>query len=71
MKTYDIPIVWQSIKTYKMEAESLEQAIELALKQFFSEPDEQYLEDSFEVDTIIEDWYSDEDYDMNKIMNRL
>ena len=59
------------MKTYKMEAESLEQVIELALKQFLSEPDEQYLENSFEIDTIIEEWYPDENYDINKIASKL
>ena len=45
MKTYKIPIVWQSYKKYEVEAEDLQSAIELALKQFLAEPDELYLED--------------------------
>lgn len=71
LKKYNIPIVWQSIKQYKVEAESLQQAVEIALKQFFSEPDEQYLEDSFEIDSIVEEWYENEQYDIDKAIENL
>lgn len=71
LKKYDIPIVWQSIKQYKVEAENLQQAVEIALKQFFSEPDDQYLEDSFEIDSIVQDWYENEEYDINKAIENL
>ncbi len=70
MKTYNIPIVWQSYKRYQVEAENLQQATELALKQFFSEPDELYIEDSFEIDGIIED-ETGETYDAVKLFNTI
>ena len=71
MKKYDIPITWQSIKTYTVEAENLQQAVEMALKQFIYEPDEQYIEDSFEINDIIQDWYEDEKYDVGKAIQKL
>jgi hypothetical protein len=71
MKKYEIPITWQSIKVYKVEADNLQEGITKALKQFFNEPDEGYLEDSFDVDGIIEDNYPDEDYDINKVLKNI
>lgn len=68
---YDIPITWQSYKNYKIEAENLEEAVELALKQFLSEPDDNYLEDSFEVDNIIYDDYPNEDLNLSKIYSKI
>lgn len=57
-KTYDIPIVWTSCKTYKVEANSLQEAIEKAKEEFFEEPDEYYIEDSFQIDDNIYDKYN-------------
>ncbi len=71
MKTYNIPIVWQSYKRIPIQAENLQEAVKLALKQFLSEPDELYIEDSFEIDEILGDDYPDEDFDLNKIYNQL
>ena len=71
MKTYNIPIVWQSYKRISVEAENLQQAIKLALNQFLSEPDDLYIEDSFEIDSILEEEYADEEYDLTKIYNDL
>lgn len=71
MKTYNIPIVWQSYKRIPVQAENLEEAIKLALKQFLSEPDDLYIEDSFEIDEILGDDYPDEDLDLNKIFQEL
>lgn len=66
-KTYNIPIVWQSYKRIPVQAENLEEAVKLALKQFLSEPDDLYIEDSFEIDEILKDEYPDEKFDLNKI----
>jgi len=68
MKQYTIPIVWQTWKTFEVDANNLQEAVQKALSQFFSEPcsDGNYLEDSFEIDGIIEDNYPDEEYDLNK-----
>lgn len=69
MKTYNIPIAWQSYKRIPIQAENLQEAVKLALKQFLSEPDEQYIEDSFEVDEIIREEHPNEN--LNKIYNSL
>jgi hypothetical protein len=72
MKTYKIPISWESYKTYEVEAENLEKAIEIALKEFLSEPDDNYLSDSFDIDDdIIFDDYPKESYNKTKIWNNL
>lgn len=71
MKTYKIPIRWESYKKIEVEAESLQSAIYLALKQFLSEPDDLYLEDSFEVDDVLEDEYPEEIYNLKIIYDNL
>lgn len=68
---YDIPITWQTYKNYKIEAENLEKAVELALKQFLSEPDDNYIDDSFEVDSMICEDYPEEKLDLNKIYYKI
>ena len=69
---YKIPITWESYKRYSVEAENIEEAIKLALKKFFSEPDEHYLEDSFQVVTeFLEEEHPNEEFDLNKIYNEL
>ena len=55
MKTYSIPIKWESYKRVQVEAENLQEATELALKQFLSEPDDLYLDDSFKIDKFVEE----------------
>lgn len=71
MKTYSIPISWESYKRYSVEAENLEEAVKLALKQFLSEPDDAYIEASFEIDDIIDMEYPDEVFDLNKIIEEI
>jgi hypothetical protein len=68
---YNIPIVWESYKNYNVKADNLEEAVKLALKQFLSEPDENYLDDSFSIDDIVRDNYPNEDFDIHKIYNEL
>lgn len=71
MKNYKIPITWESIRYFDVDAENLEEAIKLALQQFFTIPDDDYLNDSFDIDHEgIKDNYK-EDYDYNKILNEL
>lgn len=48
MKTYKIPVVWQMYGVVRVEADSLEQAMELALEAKL--PDGDYIEGSFELD---------------------
>jgi hypothetical protein len=68
MTTYKIPIVWQSIKFYEVEAENLQDAVEQALQTFLSEPDENYLEGSFEIDGIVEENYPNETYNIDLVV---
>lgn len=48
IKTYKIPVIWHSYGIVKVEAESLESAIELAEEGGL--PDGEYIDGSFEVD---------------------
>jgi hypothetical protein len=68
-KTYDIPIIFQSVKTFKVGASSLQEAVTVALRSFFAEKDDYYIEDSFEVDEIVEDRYPTETFDLDKAIN--
>lgn len=70
MKKYSIPIVWQSYKRIDVEANDLNSAIILALKQFLSEPDDNYVCDSFEIDGIITD-ETKENYDINFVLENI
>lgn len=54
MTKYSIPVTWESYKRYEVEAESLQEAAVKAVKQFLSEPDENYLEGSMNIDEIVE-----------------
>ena len=71
MKKYKIPIIWQSYKHYEVEAENLQEGIIKAMKQFLSEPDDSYLDDSFEIDNILEDEYPEEEYNLQQIYDNL
>ncbi len=51
MNTYTIPCVWQMYGTMQIEAESLEQAKEIALNPNTKLPNGSYIEDSFELDS--------------------
>lgn len=70
-KKYSIPILWQSYKRYDVEAENLQEAVEKALKIFLAEPDEQYIEDSFEIDDVIYDEHPNEDFNIDLIYKNL
>lgn len=69
-KEYNIPIIWESYKRYKVTANTLEEAVLKALKQFLSEPDDNYIDDSFEIDEIIYE-ETDENFDIHKIYKQL
>lgn len=72
MKTYKIPIVWQSYKYHEVEAENLQEGIIKAMKQFLSEPDDSYLDDSFQFDEdYMEENYSEEEFNITEIYNSL
>ena len=71
MKTYRIPINWQAARDYHVEANSLQEAAEIAMKQFLSEPDDEYLEDSMGIDNIVYDEYPDEELDYRKMWENL
>ena len=55
VKNYDIPSKWESYKRISVEAENLQEATEKALKIFLAEPDDLYLDDSFEIDKFVEE----------------
>lgn len=71
MKTYEIPILWESFKTYEVEAENLQEAITKALSEFLSTPDDNYLQDSFDIDGILQDTYPKEEYDVVKAIETI
>lgn len=69
---YNIPIIWSSFRTYSVEAENLQEAVTKALKQFLSEPDEEYINDSFELDTEdLSESYPEEQIDYDKLYNEI
>lgn len=72
MKVYSIPITWESYKRYIVNAENLQEAAQKALRQFLSEPDELYLEDSFQLDEEgLEEYYPDETIDFKELYEKL
>ena len=71
MSKYSIPIVWESYKRIEVEAENLQEGVKKALKQFLSEPDEEYINDSFQIDEILRDECPDEDFDINQILEEI
>lgn len=63
MPTYTIPIQWVSIKDFDVEADNLQEALQLAFDNFMSIPDDNYLEDSVSFDKIgIKERYPDENF---------
>lgn len=71
MKTYSIPILWESYNRFEVQADTLEEAVTKALKVFLSIPDECYIDDSFEIDLIVEEEYPGETFDMNNVLNKV
>jgi len=69
MKTYNINIIYKRVDEFEVNANNLEEAMEKALKTFLSIPDDKYLDDSFEFDSIIEEY--DEEYNIEKIKQKL
>ncbi len=71
MKTYMIPIRWESFERFEVEAENLEEAVTKALKRFFAINDDKYIEDSFLIDSGIEEDYPDEDFDLDRVFSNV
>ena len=71
MKTYKIPIRWESFERFEVEAENLEGVVTKALGKFFNIPDNKYIEDSFQIDSGVEEDYPDEDFDLGKVFFNL
>ncbi len=67
MKEYKIPIIWESYKVYTVQANTLAEAVKESLDIFLKEPDENYIQDSFEIDNIVYDNYPDEEFDIHQI----
>ena len=70
-KTYSIPINWEAYKIYHVEASNLQEAVEKAIKQFFEEPDGNYIYDSADIDGIVYDNYSSETLNIDEAFNKL
>lgn len=69
MPTYTIPIQWVSIKDFDVEANNLQEALQLALDNFMSIPDNNYLEDSVSFDEIgIKERYPDENFNLHDLI---
>lgn len=70
-KDYFIPIKWESYKRIHVKASNLQEATEKALKLFLDEPDDLYLDDSFEIDKYIQEETGekfDEQITINKVI---
>ena len=70
MKQYSIPIIWESYKRYNVEAENLQEAVKLALREFLKEPDDNYLDDSFSIDHDDEGLHG-ESFDIHQAFNEI
>lgn len=69
MANYKIPIKYSRIEYMEVEAENLQTAVENALEEFLSIPDEDYLEDSFDIDDIyLQENYPNEEIDYKKLL---
>lgn len=62
MKTYKIPIIYQSVGQIEVEANTLQEAVNKALDIFLSVANDTYIEDSFEIDPSITYNYPGEEY---------
>lgn len=71
MKIYKIPIVWESYKRYEVEADNLQEAVTKALKIFLSEPDDNYMDDSFDIDNFILEEHPEETFDIEKSIEEI
>lgn len=69
MKNYNIPIIYQRVSNHSVQANSLEEAMVIALKEFLAIPDDDYLADSFEFDSVIEDYQ--EEFDTEKVEQKV
>lgn len=69
---YNIPITWQNYRTFTVEADNLQEALNKAVKEFMSITDEYYIDDSiqFDDDSLFED-YGDEEFDLNESFSLL
>ena len=66
-KLYSIPIIWESYMRVDVTAANLQEAVDKAVNKFLSIPDPNYLEDSFNIDPIIEEENHGEEYDVSKL----
>jgi hypothetical protein len=70
-KIYSIPISWESYRRVEVKADNLQEAIIKGLKQFLSEPDDEYIDDSFDIDDIIHEENPEESFSWKIIMDEL
>jgi len=60
MPTYKIPITWESYTRIEVEADDLQEALKKAYAKFLTIPDENYIEDSAEFDTVVFEEHNEE-----------
>ena len=70
MKTYSIPIRWESYMRIEVRAENLQEASEKAMNEFMAIPDDYYIDDSWEIDEVIYE-ETGESIDFYKLRNSL
>lgn len=69
MKNYKIPIMWSSVKDFNVEASSLQEAAQIALDIFMTEPDDNYLDDSVSFDEVgMKELYPNEDFNLDDLI---
>lgn len=74
MKTYKIPITWTLWDRIEVDADNLQEALKIALKQFLDTPstDGDFLDDSYEIDEDdIREEYPNEEFDLDKVKQEL
>ena len=68
MPNYTIPIQWVSIKDFDVEAENLQEAVQLAYDAFMSMPDDNYIDDSVFFDDVgIKERYPNEKFNTDDL----
>ena len=63
MKTYSIPLSWESYTRIEVNADSLQEAVNKAIDMFLSIPDENYLDGPFVDSITLDEEFPDESYD--------
>jgi hypothetical protein len=68
-QTYNIPVRWESVKVFKVDADNLDEAVKKAWEIFMGLPDADYIPDTGAVDEHVFDEYPDEEISDQTISN--